>query len=1721
MAQTGATINVNVNTNAATSVPKQIQQGYNSAQKFLNNKPLKIEIDTKGLAGLKRQLQLPLGQISKDANEFEKSMKAATARTLAFGATVGSLYAIQKAFSLLVTTSIKVEKTLKEIQVISGASADQFKTYSKGIFEAARATSESFDNASMAALEFARQGLSLEEQLKRTRDALILTKTAGIAADKSVEAITASLNTFNTQLKDSTDLVDRLTAVDNSFAVSTKDLAEGLQRVGNTSQEANVSLDQTLGAITALQQRTARGGAVIGNALKSIFTRIGREDNVELLNSLGIATKTVTGESRNAIDVLKELSGVYKNLDESQRKQISSQLAGLYQINQFQALIADLGSSYSILDQAVSKAGDSQGSAAKRIAELNTTTSALFEQTRTNLTQLASQIGTLTFENPLKNFLQAFTSNDSLLQGFNDFLGKIGTDSENTGTKIAEGILKGIGNVLGGSGVIFLAKLLAPLARSILSFGAQILNNNLLVNQELKGQQQLQLQINNALSMASEADRRRIANAASLNQQLEMTLQLLRAQQAVSISPFTSALYGRGVRAGERVPVIPKGRADGYSPLRSEVAAIKGSKDYAGNRNATPRLLTDFSIKGVKQNVLINSAEKIVPTKALSGGYNGPDKYSILNPRQQKMLGFASGFTPDVDNITTKAQAAAIFRQLEQSGQLPNDFPFDAFRKANTAKARQILRRYVPKATSNSGGELKSSYTAGANRFGFTPSNVDRRPAREGVRKEEIREELFQQDREMLSKRKASSKLLIALENIKVAQAKKEVKDAAKQEADRRKLIKNQYKAKQVSVTQQIEIDKRKLREQRLNDIKDRNDIFNDGIMRVDRLEAERVAREAKLEADRIEQRNARGRDFEGFLNTKKPLLYNRALNKQLGKLSPEDQKFVQEKYADRINAFKEQGSIRSRNAGATGSLALGIGLPLAAGLVEAGANNKGGRITSSALNYGGVGASIGGFFGLPGLLIGTGLGALTGAAVASTKEPDIERSNRLKQKLDQVSKNREQVSTFDNFIQQTAELKDLAGSADPAVIAAKSEQLAKLRASITDKDLLKQIDSIDPTLSSDEQISKLTEISSRQKEKNDKRERRALARNDLDSYFTKVRADNNAATLARGASSATNYGGSLAIPRPLAPDPSYLSRYSSDAAGIALSKDKDQLERFGQFALDFTKLKGGVTSNTFNAGRFGRSKEDVIRGAVTPSTFAEFEKETAGASPVGRVALINAYYDKLKAYTKSLEEGKKIQDKANAEPITKSKVLRELNQLGLQRESNNFGVGQRRENGIFSRGLNLETRSPFITGLTKDLEQNALRFDESKNSIFNRKDSEFSSYLNGITQEVTKTPFLTKVANELKAIQTSNSGTIDGNIDALIKKLGIEGSTTSDEIQKLRDNFKAGEDILNRQLSQLEKQNALTEKAIRAQEQLSRAIGAFGGFSAVGKRGDTFAGLGNGLSDISKYGSFDRTKRGFGSVFGLKAFNKQRDALSISAAQGVASDYDLLIQAGIDPKVAGAAVNTKLARQGNTADIKKTSFDTIKNIATGTGLGQFDPGLLGVIKNAKDPQEILSRLSSGSYSGNNKDIRDNAVNLIKPLLDQFRNAGNISEVQTAEKFKLDLSKDNPLNVAAKGIEDNTTKIDTNLGVLNSTISTLTSVVKGLYETGKGEGDVSVAVNVNGDSSDLATKVAELSAQIQLIFGRLGTVADAANVKFPPAKQTPPSVNNGQLFGRF
>ena len=381
-----------------------------------------------------RPLGSGLSAATAKASEFSKAIEASNARVLAFAASAGAMFQVVNALKMITRSAIDVEKQLMDVNVILGESADGLERFSQGLFKVSRNTAQAFTTVADAATELARQGLTAEETLKRTNDALILTRLSGMDAVSAVSALTAAINTFNREALDSTTIINKMAMVDAAFAVSTTDLAESMRRVGSTAQDVGVSFNQLLAVTAALQQKTARGGPVIGNALKSIFTRIQRSDTLDQLEALGIKVRDLSGDMLPAMTALQNMANMFPRLSKAQQAHTAEIVGSVFQMNNLRALLNDLGQEYSIYRDGLEKATDATNEAILRNEKLNETLSAKLTQTYTRLTSVAQKFGDAVFRPAMQNVVGMLDAT----------LGKMEPDATKTkslGDKIAKGML--------------------------------------------------------------------------------------------------------------------------------------------------------------------------------------------------------------------------------------------------------------------------------------------------------------------------------------------------------------------------------------------------------------------------------------------------------------------------------------------------------------------------------------------------------------------------------------------------------------------------------------------------------------------------------------------------------------------------------------------------------------------------------------------------------------------------------------------------------------------------------------------------------------------------------------------------------------------------------------------------------------------------------------------------------------------------------------------------------------------------------------------------------------------------------------------------------------------------------------------------------------------------------------------------------------------------------
>jgi TP901 family phage tail tape measure protein len=518
------------------------------------NASLNVNLNPQSLNASTKQIQQALGRITGQASEFQKSLDASTARVFAFGATTAVLNTVTQSFKKLVSTTIEVEKRLVEINSIFQATETTFNRFRNSIFQVAKDTGQAFGTVADGAAELARQGLSAEETAKRLKASLVLTRISGLDAEKSVKALTAAINGFASAGLSANVIVNKLVAVDTAFAVSAQDLAEAFSRAGSTAEDAGVSFDQLLGLVTAVEQKTARGGAVIGNAFKSIFTRLSRGTTIEELKELGVAIDA----TQTGIQKLSALSAALERIsDPTVSSKIKELAGGVFQINVVSAALKDLSSETSIFKGAAVTAANATNEAFAKNADLNKTISAQINSLVQGLTSLSEKIGTITFGPLIENLV-------GIASKFTEFLDKA-LDPEK-GNTFVKGLFKAIGSFLSGPAVVIFTAAFVKIFKLVAKFAGEGLKALFTVGTQTERIKQIEGGIVGLLQRDVSLRKTITSSTATQVQKEQAVIQAIQRenallqQQATLMRSLAAAAASRGVSGVSASGTFTRGR---------------------------------------------------------------------------------------------------------------------------------------------------------------------------------------------------------------------------------------------------------------------------------------------------------------------------------------------------------------------------------------------------------------------------------------------------------------------------------------------------------------------------------------------------------------------------------------------------------------------------------------------------------------------------------------------------------------------------------------------------------------------------------------------------------------------------------------------------------------------------------------------------------------------------------------------------------------------------------------------------------------------------------------------------------------------------------------------------------------------------------------------------------------------------------------------------------
>lgn len=402
----------NITENGTIVDGKKISSEINSA----NNSFKSLETSVKNSSNA-----LKLSQ--KDAISFGSALKDVATKVGLFSVVYTAINSLRQGFREGVQSVIAMDTALYDLNKVVDITKQQMAEMRDIAVSMGKELGKSSVEIAQAQAEFGRMYKNLDQINELTKISTIGANTMGIDSGAVAKGLTTVMSAMNMEASDAMKILDSMNEIQNNYRIESKNLLDALSEVGSVAYTSGAELEKVQGYITAISVATGESGSEVGNALKSIMSRVykigseGLESEgkpEQMLKDMGVAVRDAQGNFRDFSTILDDLNVKWKTMSNTEKIATAQTVAGVHRYNSFMALM----NNYQVAVDATSTSLASQGSALK--------------ENEVYLQSAEAKLGTLKATN--EEFMYSFINSDMLKGGIDALTGLVSvlTKAQNT-----------------------------------------------------------------------------------------------------------------------------------------------------------------------------------------------------------------------------------------------------------------------------------------------------------------------------------------------------------------------------------------------------------------------------------------------------------------------------------------------------------------------------------------------------------------------------------------------------------------------------------------------------------------------------------------------------------------------------------------------------------------------------------------------------------------------------------------------------------------------------------------------------------------------------------------------------------------------------------------------------------------------------------------------------------------------------------------------------------------------------------------------------------------------------------------------------------------------------------------------------------------------------------------------------------------------------------------
>lgn len=333
-------------------------------------------------------------------NTANSLSSAASTLAPASGIAAGALAGIAK-------TSVDFEKSMANVQAISGSTTEDMEKLTKKAREMGKATVFSASESADALSYMALAGWKTEDMLEGLPGILNLAAAGGSELATTSDIVTDSLTAFGMTAKDSTKLADVMAATMSNSNTTIELLGESFKYAAPLAGTLGQSIEDTSLAL-GLMANSGIKASQAGTSLRQVFSRLSTDTGGArtMLEDLGVKVFNADGTMRSFRDIIVETQKAFKGLTKEQQTATAKVIAGQTGMSGFLAMINATEEDTTKLANAIDNAG---GKAQEMADIMNQSTSNQLKIMWSEIQEVAIQLGEILIP-VIKEVIGAITS---------------------------------------------------------------------------------------------------------------------------------------------------------------------------------------------------------------------------------------------------------------------------------------------------------------------------------------------------------------------------------------------------------------------------------------------------------------------------------------------------------------------------------------------------------------------------------------------------------------------------------------------------------------------------------------------------------------------------------------------------------------------------------------------------------------------------------------------------------------------------------------------------------------------------------------------------------------------------------------------------------------------------------------------------------------------------------------------------------------------------------------------------------------------------------------------------------------------------------------------------------------------------------------------------------------------------------------------------------------